>query len=124
MSGSVAKQYNNLCSEEIEKRYHIKKNIRIYIYVEQTLFLRIYIIDSIDITYVQGNQGSATCHVGSVITSSEECKVACDALNKKVGGVLSEGKPCYIAGTGRCKQDGRQNRNSRLVCKTFGIMIF
>ena len=91
---------------------------------EQTLLLRMYIIDSLDITYVQGNKGSATCHVGSAIISAEECKGACDVLNKKLGGVVSEGKPCYIAGTGRCKQDGRQNRNSRLVCKTFGIMIF
>ena len=82
------------------------------------------IIDSLDITYVQGNKGSATCHVGSAITSTEECKVACGALNKKVGGALSEGKPCYIAGTGNCKQDGRQNPRSHLVCKTFGIMIF
>ena len=95
-----------------------------YISFEQTLLLRMYIIDSLDITYVQGNKGSATCHVGSAITSAEDCKVACDAINKKVGGALSDGKPCYIAGTGKCKQDGRQNPRSHLVCKTFGIMIF
>ena len=88
------------------------------------MFLRMYTIDLLEITYVQGNKGSATCHVGSAITSADECKVACDALNKKVGGALSDGKPCYIAGTGKCKQDGRQNPRSHLVCKTFGIMIF
>ena len=50
--------------------------------------------------------------------------MACDALNKKVGGALSEGKPCYIAGTGKCKQDGSQNPRSHLVCKKLGTMIF
>ena len=85
------------------------------------MLLRKNAIYSLEITYVQGNKGSATCHVGSAITSTEECKVACDALNKKVAGALSDGKQCYIAGTGRCKQDGGQNPRTHLVCKKFGI---
>ena len=48
--------------------------------------------------------------------------MACDALDKKVV-PGQDGKPCYIAGTGKCKQDGRHNPKAHLVCKTLGILI-
>ena len=60
--------------------------------------------------------------MGSTINTTQECKVACDALDKKVV-PGQNGEPCYIAATGRCKQDGRQNRRAHLVCKDLGISI-
>ena len=78
--------------------------------------------DTTDALYVQGNKGSKTCDIGSTITTTQECKVACDALDKIVV-PGQDGEPCYIAGTGRCKQDGRHNPRAYLVCKAPGISI-
>ena len=60
--------------------------------------------------------------MGSTITTTQECNTACDALGKKIK-PGHNGEPCYIAYTGRCKQDGLQNPRARLVCKDLGILI-
>ena len=71
--------------------------------------------------------GSRTCVLGSPITTIQECKTACGKLNKKVLlSTLKDGQQCYIAKKGemdRCRQDGRPNRKSRLVCKTEGNIV-
>ena len=37
---------------------------------------------------------------------------------------LNDGQPCYIGRrTGRCRQDGKQNRRGRLVCKAQGNIV-
>ena len=77
---------------------------------------------TLDTSYVQGDRGKQYCHMGSTITTTQECKVACDKLGKKVV-TGHDGKPCYIAGNGRCKQDGKQNPRAHLVCKDLGILI-
>ena len=75
------------------------------------------------ISYVEGNRGSSTCRLGSPIMTSKECKTACGTLNKKMG-AINDGQPCYIAGGGgRCKQDGKRNRNTWLVCKIQGNTV-
>ena len=39
-------------------------------------------------------------------------------------GAVNDGQPCYIAGgSGRCKQDGKQNRKAWLVCKIQGNIV-
>ena len=77
------------------------------------------------ISYVEGNVGSGTCVLGSPIMTSQECKTACGRLNKKMMlSTLNDGQPCYIGRrTGRCRQDGKQNRRGRLVCKAQGNIL-
>ena len=69
--------------------------------------------------------GSGTCVLGSPIMTSQECKTACGRLNKKMLlSTLNDGQPCYIGRrTGRCRQDGKQNRRGRLVCKAQGNIL-
>jgi len=73
-----------------------------------------------DVWYVRGTKGSRTCHIGSTITTTQECQIACRGLNKQsLPG--RDGNPCYIAVNGKCKQDGRYSRKNYPVCKTLGI---
>ena len=62
------------------------------------------------------------CSIGSKITSIQKCRAACNELNKGIG-VLRKNKPCYIAGNGKCRKDGRQGSKARLVCMIKGIMV-
>ena len=83
---------------------------------------KLILIITVATNYVEGKTGSDTCTVGSAITDTHECKEACNELNRPVG-ALSEGNLCYVAGNGRCKQDGSLNPKGRLVCKMLGNMI-
>ena len=83
---------------------------------------KLILIITVATNYVEGKTGSDTCTVGSAITDTHECKEACNELNRPVG-TLSEGNLCYVAGNGRCKQDGSMNPKGRLVCKMLGNMI-
>ena len=75
------------------------------------------------ISYVEGNVGSRACVLGSPIMTSQECKTACGRLNKKVLlSTLNDGQPCFISKKG-CRQDGKQNRRSSLVCKAQGNIV-
>ena len=47
--------------------------------------------------------------------TAQECRVACEMLKKKVG-IVKNGRVCYVAGNGRCRQDGRKGKNTLLVC--------
>ena len=88
----------------------------------QYLHLIYPLYDTLDVWYVHGNKGSRTCHIGSAITTTQECQIACRGLNKKaLPG--RDGNPCYIAVNGKCKQDGRYSRKNYPVCKTLGISI-
>ena len=78
--------------------------------------------DTLDVWYVHGTKGSRTCHIGSTITTTQECQIACRGLNKKsLPG--RDGNLCYIAVNGKCRQDGRYSRKNYPVCKTPGISI-
>ena len=48
-----------------------------------------------------------------------ECETACKWLKKDVGRLI-DGKACYIAGNGKCRQDGRPGRKTSLVCSRGG----
>ena len=114
------------CSHPYQTRYEYNYSFEILliflIHWISYLHFHLLLYDTLDASYLQGHKGSKTCHTGSTITTAQECKVACDALNKKVV-PGQDGNPCYIAGTGKCKQDGRHNPKSFLVCKTLGIPI-
>ena len=84
--------------------------------------LYILLYDTLGVWYVHGNKGSRSCNIGSTITTTQECQIACRGLNKQsLPG--RDGNPCYIAVNGKCKQDGRYSRKNYPVCKTLGISI-
>ena len=67
--------------------------------------------------YFVAEQGELSCKEGSTVMTTEECKVACKSLEKVVGRLKGKNL-CYIAGNGKCRQDGRQSRKTSLVCST------
>ena len=72
--------------------------------------------------YVLEKRGEKSCKDGSAISSSLECKQACDALEKNYG-YLKNGRLCYVTGNGRmCKQDGRNGAKASLICKGNGTI--
>ena len=57
--------------------------------------------------------------------NAQDCKTACDTLGKNIGR-MKNGKECYIAGNGDCRQAGRRGKKSSLVCMergNFGIWV-
>ena len=63
--------------------------------------------------------GAISCNVGSKIRRTPECEIACAQLEMKVG-VLKDGRICYRAGNGYCRQDGRIGSKASLICKNEG----
>ena len=49
--------------------------------------------------------------------TTQECRMACQTLNKEVGNDLRDGKPCYVAGNQKCRQDARFGSKASMVCK-------
>lgn len=66
------------------------------------------------------SRGKKTCTTGTKITSSVQCKIACDEVSKRVA-YLNDGETCYIGGNGKCRQGGRYSHKARLICKREGI---
>lgn len=57
-----------------------------------------------------------SCSKGDKILTSDECRSACNERNIK-GGVLKNGKACYMTGTKKCGQDGRNGPKASLICR-------
>ena len=66
--------------------------------------------------YIVEVKGANSCAQGSIILDTSECEIACDQLTLNRG-TLRDGKPCYIAGNGKCRQDARLGRKASLICK-------
>ena len=113
---------NNLILKVIFLYYHVSRKNTKCGQVKLILTSKLILIITVATNYAEGKTGSDTCTVGSAITDTHECKEACNELNRPVG-ALSEGSLCYVAGNGRCKQDGSMNPKGRLVCKMLGNMI-
>ena len=60
-----------------------------------------------------------------MITNKQECKDACTQLMMQTG-TLKNNKPCYRAGNGKCRQDGRYKvgtgTKTSPICKNTGIL--
>ena len=60
-----------------------------------------------------------------MITNKQECKDACTQLMMQTG-TLKNNKPCYRAGNGKCRQDGRYKvgtgTKTSPICKNAGIL--
>ena len=55
--------------------------------------------------YFRGEKGGS-CENGSMIIDKQECENACTELNID-SGAMQNGKPCYQAKNGKCRQDGK-----------------
>ena len=69
--------------------------------------------------YIVEKRGANSCKQGSTILDTSECEIACDKLNLKRGN-LRDGKPCYMAGNGKCRQNARLGHKASLICKIAG----
>ena len=58
---------------------------------------------------------------GSEVLDKIECKEACNTLGIPISGYkFKDGKPCYKAPNGKCKQNGGFNQRSSVICKKEG----
>ena len=55
--------------------------------------------------YFVGNEGGS-CEDGLMIMNKQACKEACNTLGLLTG-AMKNNKACYLAGNGKCRQDGR-----------------
>ena len=72
-----------------------------------------------EVDYIVEKRGANSCKQGSTILDTSECEIACDQLNLKRGN-LRDGKPCYMAGNGKCRQNTRLGQKASLICKIAG----
>ena len=50
--------------------------------------------------------GIKRCPSGSEVKDKDECKEACTSLGIRLSNTFKDGKPCFKAGNGVCKQSG------------------
>merc|ERR1711936_1187032 len=79
------------------------------------LTVAIYTIQAED-TYFLGAKGFKSCTNGSAITNKTECVAACTYLKLPLKS-MTDGKNCFRAGNGDCKQSGSHGSTAKLVCK-------
>ena len=70
-------------------------------------------------TYFLGTKGFKACTNGSAITNKTECVVACNYLKLPLKS-MTDGKNCFRAGNGDCKQSASHGATAKLVCKKQG----
>ena len=68
--------------------------------------------------YFIGDKGGS-CEEGALILSKQDCKNACDRLSIPTG-AMRNNKACYLAGNGKCRQDGRQSTKTSPICQRKG----
>ena len=61
-------------------------------------------------------KGVPNCASGSMITDKMMCNDACSKLGVGPVSSLKDGHPCYKAGNGKCRQDGKQGKGAALIC--------
>ena len=79
-------------------------------------------ITTSEVSYAFEKKGEKSCSSGSIIISKSECEIACAQLQLKMG-VVRDGKPCYKAGNGKCRQDGRAGKEASLICTSEGNKV-
>ena len=68
--------------------------------------------------------GNKDCPGGSEILDKEECEQACTRLGINLSNALKNGKPCFKAGDGLCRQSSSTGLKAQKVCKQSGKVIF
>ena len=77
---------------------------------------------SVDPFYV-GEKGVDSCPTGFDITDSAKCIEGCDYFSFPVENSVkaaNDGKKCYQAGNGKCRQNGAQGSGASLICSNYG----
>ena len=71
--------------------------------------------------YFIGNKGGS-CEDGTLILTKQDCKNACDMLGISTGTMrnMRNNKTCYLAGNGKCRQDGGQSTKTSPICRKNG----
>ena len=69
--------------------------------------------------YLQG-QGIKQCQDGSEVRDTNECKEACRGLGIRLSNMFKNGKTCFKAGNGACRQSGTIGAKASLICKHLG----
>ena len=76
-------------------------------------------VDNFEAYFVQ-RRGLKTCSNASLIMDKTECASACNELGATLTNNLQNGKPCYRAGNGKCRQNGGHGLGASLICKSKG----
>ena len=71
--------------------------------------------------YLQ-EQGIKQCTDGSEVRDANECKEACKGLGIRLSKTFKNGKTCFKAGNGACKQSGTIGVKASLICKPLGTI--
>ena len=79
-------------------------------------------VDYFEAYFVQ-QRGLKTCSNGSMIMDKTECATACNELGATPTKNLKNGKPCYMAGNGKCRQNGVHGSGASLICKNAGNQL-
>ena len=73
--------------------------------------------------YVVERRAQRFCSNGSIILDKDECATACNHLGAATSNNLKDGKPCYLAQNGKCRQNGAHGSGASLICKNTGKQI-
>ena len=84
--------------------------------VHQVLHIFFYFSEG---PYFLGVTGANSCTTGFEITDKTECEAACNHLELPLKS-MTDGKTCFRAGNGDCKQNNNYGASASLVCKTQG----
>ena len=74
---------------------------------------------------MKGSKGAnPSCTTGSEVRNGDECKEACNKLKVGIGNLMVGGTPCYIGGSGKCRQKEERDKigagNKAIICKKSG----
>ena len=72
------------------------------------------------VSFYLREKGIKRCPAGSEVMDQDECKEACTSLGIRLSNTFKNGKPCFKAGNGVCKQSGSIGSKALLVCKEAG----
>ena len=75
-------------------------------------------------TFILREQGRKQCLIGSKVLDTNECKEACAKLGIQLSNSFKNGRPCFKAGNGKCRQSASIGAKASLVCKAIGKINF
>lgn len=79
-----------------------------------------------DFVYFEGEIGNMDCEAqgGSNVMTKHECESACGELERDFNPKqLKNNKICYLPQNKKCRQTGRPNAKTSLICKKIGSLL-
>ena len=89
-----------------------------------SIYGSLYVSHSPAVSFYLREKGIKRCPTGSEVTDTHECKEACTGLGIRLSNNFKNGKPCFKAGNGFCKQGGSFGSKTSLICKQLGKVIY